>query len=65
MQTFSLYTEREIKVEPARKHVKLDYYPGEKNAPAVLILPGGAITASALPHGIPRPYRTWQEPCSL
>lgn len=44
MQTFSLYTEREIKVEPARKHVKLDYYPGEKNAPAVLILPGGAYS---------------------
>ena len=44
MQTFSLYTEREIKVEPARKQVKLDCYPGEKGAPAVLILPGGAYS---------------------
>lgn len=42
MQTYNLYDKIECRAEPARKKVRLDAYTVGKNAPSVLILPGGA-----------------------
>lgn len=45
MQSYPLYDAREQKTEPSRKSVKLDcYLCAEKNAPCVLILPGGSYS---------------------
>ena len=44
METYPLYTKREIKVTPQKKQVKLDAYLVGNHAPCVLILPGGAYT---------------------
>ncbi len=44
MQSYPLYTKREIKVTPNRKAVKLDTYLVGGHAPSVLILPGGAYS---------------------
>lgn len=42
MQSYPLYSKREIKATPAMKKVVLDAYLVGENAPSVLILPGGA-----------------------
>lgn len=42
MESFALYDKYDCRVEPARKKVRLDAYLTGKEAPAVLILPGGA-----------------------
>ena len=44
MESYPLYTKREIKVTPQKKQVKLDAYLVGTHAPCVLILPGGAYT---------------------
>lgn len=44
MRSYPLYTEREIKVTPKRKTVKLEAYLVGGHAPSVLILPGGAYS---------------------
>lgn len=44
MESYPLYTKREIKVTPQKKQVKLDAYLVGNHAPCVLILPGGAYT---------------------
>ncbi|HAQ63921.1 MAG TPA: alpha/beta hydrolase [Ruminococcaceae bacterium] len=40
--TYQLYTKNEIKERPKRKHVTLESYIIGKNAPTVLVCPGGA-----------------------
>ncbi len=44
MQSYPLYSKREIKVTPQKKKVRLDAYVVGENAPCVLILPGGAYS---------------------
>lgn len=44
MQTYSLYSKREIKENPQKKNVRLDAYLVGAHAPSVLILPGGAYS---------------------
>lgn len=44
MESYPLYTKREVKENPQKRQVKLDAYLVGNHAPCVLILPGGAYT---------------------